>query len=359
MTKEMEVLTADALAARPTGVRRETHAAPADCPNCGYPVSDRYCGHCGQSANLRHRSILHLIWEAFEGLFHLDGRLWRTVPALFFRPGTLNKDFLEGRIARHVPPFRMFLVALVIFIFSAEATMHRIQESPHGVGKFTVDGQTVTGRAQAVALARRNAAARYAEDVSVAERLRDQTLKDTGARGGAEAGYQRAMQAAARRRDGELGAAAAWENMDKRASPSFSRGLAVTAERPEYYITVLFQWAHRLVLLLLPIVAAFLTLAYAFQRRFYVYDHLIVAMNYLSFLFLLFAAAILPPGSMQTWALIAATLWSPVNLFMILRGAYGSSIVWAVVKATAIFLATAASFLALVAGILIFTFTQL
>src|SRR5438046_880248 len=109
MTKEMEALAADALAG-PAAAGHGPSVADTACANCGRHLYGRYCHHCGQSSDLRHRSITHLLWEAIEGLLHLDGRLWRTLPSLFFRPGTLGKDYLEGRVARHVPPFRMFLI---------------------------------------------------------------------------------------------------------------------------------------------------------------------------------------------------------------------------------------------------------
>lgn len=124
MDKDMEILTAAAgvggVLGRVTQKAHEPPPAGAVCPNCDHVLTGRFCAECGQSSDLRHRSIGHLIWEGIEGLLHLDGRLWRTVPALFVRPGALGRDYLEGRIARHVPPFRMFLVALLIFIVSAE-----------------------------------------------------------------------------------------------------------------------------------------------------------------------------------------------------------------------------------------------
>jgi hypothetical protein len=357
MTREAELLAVDALASE-MGQATAAHAAELACANCGHLLYGRYCSHCGQSTDLRHRSVLHLLWEAFEGLFHLDGRLWRTLPALFFRPGSLGRDYLEGRVARHVPPFRMFLVALVIFVFAAEQAMNRIQESPHGIGKFTVDGQVVQGRTEAIAKMRANAASRYALQMRQATQARDLALKDPKANGGGEAVYQSAVQEAAKKRDAELHEAADLAALDN-GNATFARGLAAATERPEYYITVLFQWAHRLAVLLLPIVAAFLTLSYANRRTFFIYDHLIVAMNFLSFLFLAYALAFLLPEPVQSYAVILVLLWSPVNLFMTLRGAYGSGAIGAAVRAIAISLATAACFLALLVGLLFLTFYQL
>src|SRR4051812_32839936 len=129
MTKEMEAVAAGALAG-PAAGRHGARGCGTACAHCGRPLYSPFFPPSGQSSDLRHRSITHLLWEAIEGLLHLDGRLWRTLPALFFRPGTLGKDYLEGRVARHVPPFRMFLIALVVFIFAAEHAVQRMRDAP-------------------------------------------------------------------------------------------------------------------------------------------------------------------------------------------------------------------------------------
>jgi len=46
----------------------------------------------------------------------LDGKWWRTLGALLFRPGFLTRQYLQGRRRRYVRPSRLFLVAsLVVF----------------------------------------------------------------------------------------------------------------------------------------------------------------------------------------------------------------------------------------------------
>jgi hypothetical protein len=370
MAKELEALAAEAAAGIASeGVSGPSPTPESACPNCGHLLYGRFCSQCGQSSDFRHRSILHLIWEAFEGLLHLDGRLWRTVPALFFRPGTLGKDYLEGRVARHVPPFRMFLVALVIFIFSAERVAHQAQHAPGNHTKLqigltpgksdviTLNSDKAGARAEAVVQLRQNAAQRYAERAQIAAERRDAALKDPAQQARAQADYARALRTAAARRDAQLQAAEGLET--GKGQSGFFRGLGAAIERPDYYLTVMFEWAHRLAVLLLPIVAAYLALFYAYKRKFYVYDHLIIAMDYLSFLFLIYAAAFLAPDPVRKYALLGAFLWSPVNLFMTLRGAYGSSIAGATIKAAAISLATAFSFGVLLIGLMVFTFYQL
>jgi hypothetical protein len=356
MGREMEALAADALAGA-AAARRGPHPAPTACANCGHLLYGRYCSQCGQSSDLRHRSILHLIWEAFESLLHLDGRLWRTVPALFFRPGTLAKDYLEGRIARHVPPFRTFLVTLVILLFAAEHAVQEFNANPHHTAILTVNKQQIHGRADAAQKMRQQVEQKYAERLKLAAQRRDEALKQPGQAAAAQAAYQLALQDAAARRVKSIDRANAVET--GKGGTWFERGLGAAIERPDHYRTVLFEWAHWLAVLLLPITAAWLTLFYAHRRKFYVYDHLIVAMDYLSFVFLLDAAVFLLPPVANAVATLVALIWGPVNLFMTLRGAYGSNILGAIFKALAVSFATGVSFIVFVGGLVVSTFVWL
>ncbi len=90
-----------------------------NCLNCGAALAGQYCGRCGQRATSRLISIFELLRDAFGDLFELDSRLWRTVVPLLIRPGQLTKDYLEGRRARYMPPFRMYLVLSLIFFVVA------------------------------------------------------------------------------------------------------------------------------------------------------------------------------------------------------------------------------------------------
>ena len=90
-----------------------------NCLNCGTALRGQYCGSCGQRARGRLISLWELLQDAFGDLFEIDSRLWRTLIPLLVRPGKLTLDYLEGRRARYMPPFRMYLVLSVIFFVVA------------------------------------------------------------------------------------------------------------------------------------------------------------------------------------------------------------------------------------------------
>ncbi len=89
------------------------------CKNCGTALTGQYCGACGQRASNRLISLRELVKDAFGDLFELESRLWRTLIPLAVRPGQLTRDYLTGRRARYMPPFRMYLVLSLTFFIVA------------------------------------------------------------------------------------------------------------------------------------------------------------------------------------------------------------------------------------------------
>jgi len=352
------------------GDRRAWRPAPgATCANCGKVLHGPYCHDCGQNADTHKRSILHLGWEAIESLFHLDGRLLRTVPDLFVRPGRLARDYMENRIARHVPPFRTFLVALLMFIFAAEHATHGLAEAnARQQQRHAAALATPQGRAAEAASLRADALTDRNEDLKDAAKDRRDDLNDPDEnRARAEAAYAREVSKIDARYADALAraarVAAGLPEAPARSKPQrngwWKDGLHKATANPEYYLAVMFTWGHRVAFLLLPIVGLSLALVYRDKRQYYLYDHLLVAMNLLSFAFLANALGFVLPPPLMAWWLGLVTLWTPVNLFQTLRGGYGSSILGATLKTLVVWITTVTAFGALVLGLLVFTLTQL
>ena len=93
-------------------------------------------------------SVAEFAGEAFESVTHADSRVWRTLWLLVSKPGFLTKEFVEGRRARYLPPFRLYLVlSVVLFLVIAllshetEVAGHRTAESgimPHSLDDVQV-----------------------------------------------------------------------------------------------------------------------------------------------------------------------------------------------------------------------------
>ena len=103
--------------------RTTTRELPAgempECLNCGTHLRGQYCGNCGQRGRSRLISLWELVRDAFGDLFELDSRLWKTLVPLLAKPGMLTHDYLQGRRARYMPPFRMYLVLSLLFFLVA------------------------------------------------------------------------------------------------------------------------------------------------------------------------------------------------------------------------------------------------
>lgn len=95
--------------------------AATTCLNCAVDITGQFCWNCGQRGNTRLISLFELLKDAFGDLFEMDSRLWRTLAPLFTRPGFLTAEYLRGRRARYMPPFRMYLVLSFLFFLLTTA----------------------------------------------------------------------------------------------------------------------------------------------------------------------------------------------------------------------------------------------
>ena len=91
------------------------------CANCGVALAGLFCHACGQRHEPEVLTLGHFVAEATESLTHADSRLWRTLAALLLRPGFLTREFFAGRRARYLPPVRLYLVISVLCFVVAAA----------------------------------------------------------------------------------------------------------------------------------------------------------------------------------------------------------------------------------------------
>lgn len=262
MAHEIEAAALDSV--QPAlGRRAPSHALPlgAPCPNCETPLAGPWCHACGQPAEDYHRSLVRLSREAVDGLFDLDGRLWRTLPDLCLRPARLTRQFLDGHRIGQIPPFRLFLIVVVLVFLAAGL-------EPQGKPAMQLNGpggDLTTGEGL---------------DLKVVPVVRDDAV-----------------------------------------STWVSSRLKQAAKDPQGFERTLTEWAQRLAVLALPLSALLLGLMFFWRRGVYLFDHLIFSMHSLSFQGLLLTTTMLASllsGWFQLLFLIA-----PVHLFAHLRGTYG------------------------------------
>lgn len=327
--------------------RREHADIPpgTPCANCETPLEGTYCHVCGQLAEDFHKSVWKLTVEAVESLLHLDGRLFKTLPALFRRPGQLTRDYLDGKRAYQVQPFRMFLVILLIAFFVGHAaTKAGGHEVAAPEATPTITSRLVTPGDEAMAEFEREVMAN--PDMTEAEKQ----TQLAAARGDWVA-FSRSLGADVKAK-ADVNAAAApkmeGDGAEQLRSVQywFDARMQAVRDDPARFALILEIWGHRVAILALPVSALMLTLLFAFNRRYYVFDHVIFSMHSLSFQLILLTAimalGILTP--LAWWLLLLA----PVHLYLHMKGTYQRSVIGTLARMFALWTMTTVTFTLLV-----------
>jgi hypothetical protein len=271
-----------------------------------------------------------LIRDAFGDLFELDSRLWRTLVPLMVRPGLLTKDYLEGRRARYMPPFRMYLVLSLVFFVVAFF-------DPREDLALFYEPVPPEVAAEQEAAEREEAAAETETDKSVAE---EDTESAIAAEVGVTADSHEDLNLTINgqtifgdcdKLETDLGDSPGW--IKRRLS---QERLKATCERVnavgrEGLANAIIDNIPAALILLLPIMALVLKFLYPLSRRFYV-EHLLFFVHFHAFFFLILTLQILLVrigdllGMLEvvfTVIVVAASLYIPAYLFLSMRRVYG------------------------------------
>jgi hypothetical protein len=91
--------------------------ATTACATCARPLAGRYCSQCGEEAlDLHALTIRHFIAHTLvHETLHLDGKIWRTLRCLLFRPGFLAAEYCAGRHRPYVNPVRILITAIIAY----------------------------------------------------------------------------------------------------------------------------------------------------------------------------------------------------------------------------------------------------
>lgn len=85
------------------------------CRACGTEVSGNFCAECGEATKIHVPSAGEFLHEFIGHFVALEGKLWKTVQFLLFRPGQLTVEFLGGRRIPFIPPLRLYLTLSLVF----------------------------------------------------------------------------------------------------------------------------------------------------------------------------------------------------------------------------------------------------
>ena len=317
-------------------------AAQRRCLNCGTFLAGSHCHHCGQAADV-HRSVGAFGHDFLHSVLHFEGKAWRTLPLLFWRPGELTRRYIEGERAQFISPLALFLftIFLTFAVFNAigtasgdNASVIRIDtaETVRKLDRDIAESEAELARARA-------AGAPTAEIESL---LRSQRTTRDGALRLAREGL------------GSMGSDFANGMLDGFSSgvPAIEAAVARFRDNPALTLYKIQSNSYKYSWLLIPLSAPFLWLLFPFSRRFGWYDHLVFVTYSISFMALLWVVVRLVTmgGIGAEWLWSLAVLYAPFHMYRQLRGAYRCSRIGAIFRT---FFLQIASFVTIVAFMLV------
>ena len=308
------------------------------CLNCGTALIGEHCHACGQSGHV-HRTAGAILHDIGHGVFHFEGKAWRTLPMLVTHPGSLTRRYVAGERARFVSPIALFLFSVfLMFAVVANLPLFHIGDGDFlgggvsdGMAKARVELGTQRTKAVAqVADIQNDLKEERADEAPSAERIAKLEKRLATARQAASdlATAEKALPVPTTFNvEGAPPATGSnWLDAKFRHAKENPKLLLYKVKSSAYK----FSWA------LIPLSLPFLWLLFPFSRRFGLYDHAVFATYSLTFMSLLtivlaLGLAIGVPG----WILwTAAVFVPPIHIYKQMKGAYSLGRVSALLRTT-------------------------
>ncbi|HEY0939162.1 MAG TPA: DUF3667 domain-containing protein [Steroidobacter sp.] len=309
-----------------------------NCRNCGAVLTGAYCSNCGQSSHL-HRSLLSLGHDILHGVFHFEGKVWRTLPELFFRPGRLTRRYIDGERARFVSPMALYLFAVFLMFAVFSFTGGSSLSLPEGADVLGIRQEWKENIADDIEELNDKIEAqqeRLAEpDLTGAAREREQEVLAglIATREAMETMISGDMNRIAEffetqeRRARERAATAASDTAAQDTANRFESAIKQASTNPALLAYKLKTAGYKYSWALVPLSVPFLWLLFFWRRDIHLYDHAIFITYSISFMMLFVvmlsvAASLGVSGAL--WG-IALVVIPPIHLYKQLRAAYGLS----------------------------------
>ena len=283
------------------------------CLNCGTALIGSHCHRCGQAGHV-HRSLGAVGHEIIHGVFHFEGKFWRTLPLLACRPGDLTGRYVAGERARFVSPMAIFLFS----IFAMFAVF-----SFAGISAPAEFGGLSARPAAAIEQARKDAEESRAEArEALGELAADSPKRDKYEKriASAESDLADLANAAkyltAGKADPEMEVHTGWYALD--------HGIEKWKKNPSLMLYKLQSSSYKFSWLLIPLSLPFLWLLFFWKREYKLYDHAVFIIYSIAFMSLLFIVLTVAAklGTPSGWVGIAALAIPFVHITRQLKQAY-------------------------------------
>jgi hypothetical protein len=288
------------------GEAADGHSHETHCLNCGAALTGPFCHECGQHAHV-HRTLTAFFHDLLHGVFHLEGKLWNTIPLLVWKPGELTRRYIDGQRARFVSPIALFLFC----VFLMFAVMGLI--GGENLGKLSPNANADLARELQT----------NQRELAEAQSKRDATIragKPTSEIDGQIAGLRGAITGIQAAQNGDFSKSSIEVSND---TPHWlQRMFGKAKQNPELVFYKLKTNAYKFSWALIPISVPFVWLLFPFSRRFRLYDHTVFVTYSLCFMMLLLSIGTLVGLVFRG---LASLFWfvPPVHMYRQLRGTYG------------------------------------
>lgn len=295
------------------GEGTEGHTQESACLNCGTALVGSHCHACGQAAHV-HRTLSAFFHDLLHGVLHFEGKIWRTLPLLAWKPGQLTREYIDGRRASYVSPIALFLFVTFLTFAVINAVGGPIN---FDAAKNNVQGGEALKSAEAKLQADRDSLAKASK--STAEI--DKQIAD----------LRKARDIAMVVEGGDLPDTIAKSDSatDQALTDRINAVWRHAKENPELILYKLHSNAYKYAWLLIVLSVPFLWLLFPFNRRFKLYDHTVFVTYSLSFMMLalslLMAVSGWNPGGVAGGVGMAVLAYIPFHMYRQLRGTYGTS----------------------------------
>lgn len=362
----------------PSQDRNPAPAAGATCANCDAPLQGPYCHACGQPLKTPIRELGSLAGDLIEMVTDVDGRFFKSLGLLFFRPGKLTMRYLGGQRVRFIRPLRMYFgLSILLFLAASFTPGLTVKTDNKGNVNLTVQDEaeqdTPAGSlAPEQAEVMREQLRELTEDPQIAEQMSPEAraaIEREIASAGLDAEAQAAIREAEARAERIAEAVGEpkpprqisfgdkpWHKTDNPLTFSWLSDSANTElnelidravhnidkveEDPQRLVSAFLDVMPQTMFVLLPLFALLLKCVYLFKRRLYV-EHLIVALHSHSFMFFAFLLLFgfgqigswLPfLDGIMGWLSIAVGIWIPLYLLLMQKRVYGQGWIMTVLK---------------------------
>lgn len=307
-----------ARAVEPKAGEGKGHTHESACLNCGTALVGPHCHRCGQATHV-HRTMSAFFHDLIHGVLHFDGKTWRTLPLLAWKPGELTRRYIAGERARFVSPMALFLFS--VFLMFAVFQLA-------GIGPPTDFGSGDV----------------IQQDNPAMERKELADLKDARASMGSGNPAAPILDRQIANLQEKLGSNVKPKPGDKVVlAENKARGGRLTARYTGYafFDQAIEKWqanpglmayklqsnSYKFSWLLIPLSVPFVWLLFLWRRQFGAYDHAVFITYSLSFMTLFYVALVLlgAVGIGTEMLMLLGTFVPLIHIYKQLKGAYGLS----------------------------------